>query len=132
MKPTTIWANLVSEDLQRTTAFYTKLGFMENHNNTHPEMSSLVLGENKFVINFFKKEPLEHFTQSKMLNPESGNEIIFSLSATDEQEVVLWAQKVKDAGGKILSEPQAYQQGYTFIFTDPDGHKFNVLYWPGM
>ncbi len=40
--------------------------------------------------------------------------------------------KVKKAGGVIFSEPEDFEVGYTFGFTDPDGHKFNFLYWPGM
>ncbi|AOW09891.1 VOC family protein [Flavobacterium gilvum] len=132
MKPRMIWANLASADLKRTTEFYTKLEFMENDNNNSEELTSLVFGENKFVINFFKKERLEFFTNGKIVSPEMGNEIIFSLSAKNRDEVDQWSENVKKAGGKIISEPQNYELGYTFVFSDPDGHKFNVLYWPGM
>ena len=47
-------------------------------------------------------------------------------------EVTSWIKKVKSAGGSIFSDPQDYERGYTFGFADPDGHKFNILYWPGM
>ena len=49
-----------------------------------------------------------------------------------QEEVDQWMEKAKQAGGTVFSEPQNYLQGYTFGFADPDGHKFNVLYWPGM
>jgi predicted lactoylglutathione lyase len=43
-----------------------------------------------------------------------------------------WAEKVKSAGGTIISEPQNYEKGYTFGFADPDSYNFNILYWRGM
>ena len=61
-----------------------------------------------------------------------GSEIMFTLSAKSKGEVDKWAEEVRKAGGKIFMEPTNYEQGYTFGFSDPDGHKFNVLYWPGM
>lgn len=59
-----------------------------------------------------------------------GNEIIFSLSAESIDEVHQWLLAVKNADGKIFAEPQSFEKGYFFGFSDPDGHKFNVLYWP--
>lgn len=132
MEPKMIWANLASADLKRTTEFYTQLGFRESDNNTSPELSSLIFGQNNFVINFFKKSRLEDFMNGKIVNPEMGNEIIFSLSAKNKEEVDQWYENVKNTGGKIVTEPQNYELGYTFVFSDPDGHKFNILYWPGM
>jgi len=127
-----IWANLCSNDLGRTTEFYTKLGFKENDNNNSSELTSLVFGESKFVINFFKKERLEDSMKGKLTDLKTSNEVIFSLSAKSKEEVDQWFENVKKAEGKIFSDPQNYQLGYTFGFSDPDGHKFNVLYWPGM
>jgi len=53
-------------------------------------------------------------------------------SNVSREEVDLWYDKVKEIGGTIFSEPENFQEGYTFGFADPDGHKFNFLYWPGM
>lgn len=125
-----IWANLASADLERTTKFYTALEFESNGGSK--ELVSFFYGKSKFVINFFTTERLEDFAKSKMADLEQQNEIIFSLSAGSKEEVDQWHEKVKKAGGKIFLEPQNYEQGYTFGFADPDGHKFNFLYWPGM
>jgi uncharacterized protein len=130
MEPKMVWANLASADLKRTTVFYTELGFTSN--GSSEELSSIFFGKGKFVINFFATARLESFAKSKMANLEKQNEIIFSLSAESKEEVDQWYEKVKKAGGKIFLEPQKYEQGYTFGFADPDGHKFNFLYWPGM
>jgi len=132
MKTKQIWANLATSDLARTTKFYTELGFKANNSNGSLELTSFSFGENNFIINFFLKDILQSNTHSAIADLKTGNEIIFSLSAHSKEEVYEWAEMVKKAGGKITAEPYEIMQGYTFVFSDPDGHKFNVLYWPGM
>lgn len=132
MTPKLIWANLAVDDLQRTTQFYTALGFQESEHNNSPELTSLQFGQHNFVINFFTKDRFREPHNGSIENPTSGSEVIFSLSAESKEEVDQWRDAVVKAGGTIYSEPQTYQQGYTCGFADPDGHKFNALYWPGM
>jgi uncharacterized protein len=130
MESKMIWANLASADLERTSSFYTKLGFKSN--GSSGELTSILFGKDNFVINFFLTKRLESFMKSKSADPERNNEVVFSLSAGSKEEVDQWFKNVKDAGGRIFMEPQNYEQGYTFGFADPDGHKFNILHWPGM
>jgi len=127
-----IWANLVSTDLVRTAKFYSNLGFKANGDCNSEEAASFFFGKDSFVINFFTKQRLESNVNGHLTNPIHENEILFSLSADSKEEVDKWFEKIKLLGGTVFSEPQNYEQGYTFGFADPDGHKFNVLYWPGM
>ncbi|WP_415327156.1 VOC family protein [Chryseobacterium sp. MMS23-Vi53] len=130
MKTKKIWGNLAVKDIQRTNDFYTKLGFKPNSEMNSKEMTSFSFGESNFIINFFLKDIIEKNTKTEFTN---GNEIIFSLSAESKDEVEEWINIVKNTGGKISVEPYEIGEGYTFVFSDPDGHKFNVLYyWPGM
>ncbi|WP_035650603.1 VOC family protein [Flavobacterium sp. ASV13] len=131
MKTRMIWANLVSHDLQKTIQFYSDLGFQQNGKETE-ELVSFIYGENDFAINFFIPERFDNALRGKSADTKTENEIIFSLSADSRENVDEWYEIVKKAGAKIFSEPENFQQGYTFGFTDPDGHKFNFLYWPGM
>ncbi|MEN2488901.1 VOC family protein [Flavobacterium sp. B11] len=131
MKTKMIWANLVTHDLQQTIQFYTNLGFKQNGQNTD-EIVSFSIAENNFIINFFTNDRFKTALKGDLVNAKKENEIIFSLSAESREEVDLWYKKVKEIGGTIFSEPENFEQGYTFGFADPDGHKFNFLYWPGM
>ncbi len=131
MESKLIWANLVSNDLERTNKFYLQLGFKSNGEYKANDGTSFFFGQNKFVINFFTPQRLKKDVNGNIGNPKD-NEVIFSLSAGSKEEVQSWVEKVKSAGGTIFSEPQDYEKGYTFGFADPDGHKFNILYWPGM
>ncbi|RZK05665.1 MAG: glyoxalase [Flavobacterium sp.] len=131
MKPTMIWANLASENLEKTISFYTDLGFMPNGTFTK-EGASFIFAENDFVINFFTKSRMEEAMKGTVVDARTQNEVIFSMSADTREEVEEWFEKVRNIGGTTFSEPEDYDKGYTFGFSDPDGHKFNILYWPEM
>jgi uncharacterized protein len=124
-----IWANLGVKDVERTKAFYTKLGFKKNSGHESDELTSFLFGDDGFVIHFFKEDSLKKGMKGDLADLSKGNEVIFSFSAETEAEVDEWAVKVKDAGGVIFSEPEAFQGMYGCAFADPDGHKFNILKW---
>lgn len=127
MKTKKIWANLGVEDLERTTKFYTELGFKSN--GASNELTSFFVGEDDFIIHFFLKNILKTFLKGEMTNSNNSNEIIFTLSAESKAQVNQWAKEVEKAGGTLVSEPEEFGEGYYgFIFADPDGHKFNVFY----
>ena len=127
MKPKKIWANLAVNDLERTTKFYTQLGFTSN--GTSKDLTSFLVGEDDFVLHFFLKNILQTNVKGKLADPKQGNEVVFTLSAESKEEVNLWAKEVQKAGGKLVSQPEEFGEGYYgFVFADPDGHKFNVFY----
>ena len=127
MTPKKIWANLTVSDLDRTTEFYTKLGF--KHNGASRDLTSFLIGKDNFVMHFFLKEKLEVNMKVKMGDSQNANEIMFALSADSREEVDHWAKEVETAGGKVITSPEEFGQGfYGFVFADPDGHMFNVFY----
>ena len=127
MNPKMIWANLAVSDLERTTKFYTQLGFKSN--GASKDLTSFKFGDNDFIIHFFLKEAIEPNIKGKMADLQHGNEIIFTLWAESIDEANKWAKEVADAGGKLISPPEAFGEGYYgFVFADPDGHKFNVFH----
>src|SRR5690349_18308507 len=118
MKTKRIWANLAVEDLQRTTDFYTQLGFTPN--GASKELTSFIVGEQGFIIHFFLKEILQPNIKGEIADLKQGNEIIFTLSAESKNEVDQWEQEVKNAGGTIVSPAEEFGKGYYgFVFADP-------------
>ena len=124
-----IWANLGVADVERTKAFYTKLGFKKNVGHESEDLTSFIFGDEGFVIHFFKDEQLKKAMSGELSDLSKGNEVIFSISAETEEEVNDWAAKVSDAGGVVFDPPKAFQGMYGCAFADPDGHKFNFLKW---
>jgi len=126
MKPKKIWANLGVSNLERTTQFYTELGFKSN--GSSEQLTSFFFGDNEFIIHFFLKDILQTNTKVTLADLKNGNEIICTLSADSKEEVNSWAKEVENAGGTIVSKPEEFGPGYYgFVFSDPDGHTFNVF-----
>ncbi len=126
-----IWSNLAVSDLERTTKFYTELGFKSNGNSK--ELTSFFVGEDDFVMHFFLKDILKISIKSEIADSQNVNEVLFTLSAESKDQVDNWAKEVEKAGGKIISKPEEFGKGYYgFVFADPDGHRFNVFYMEGL
>jgi len=127
MNPKKIWSNLAVSDLERTTKFYTELGFKSNGNSK--ELTSFFIGENDFVMHFFLKDILKTSIKGEITDSQNSNEVVFTLSAESKDQVDNWAKEVERAGGRLISKPEEFGKGYYgFVFADPDGHKFNVFY----
>src|SRR5688572_18863698 len=120
MKTKKIWSNLAVSDLERTTKFYTELGFKPNGSPTE-EITSFLVGDDKFVMHFFIKDKLRTGLKGELADLTQGNEIIFTLSADSKEEVDKWAKEVQKAGGNLVSQPEEFGEGYYgFVFADPD------------
>ena len=133
MKPKKIWSNLAVSDLDRTTKFYTELGFKPNNDHKSNELTSFLVGENDFVMHFFLRDILQANMNMEFADSQNVNEVLFTLSAETRQQVDSWEVEVERAGGKIISRPEEFGKGYYgFVFADPDGHKFNVFYMEGL
>ena len=130
MKAKKIWANLSVKDLNRTREFYSNLGFEINGPNDSQELVSFLFGDDSFFLHFFWEEKFKSVLNGLVPDPKQSNEVVFSLSAQSRDGVDDWAKKVVESGGIIFSEAAEIGKGYTFGFSDPDGHKFNFLYWP--
>jgi len=128
MKASMIWANLPVDDVKATERFYLALGIKPNSGRTSEELTSFLFGKDEFPIHFFRREKLEASMNDKTVKAGSGSEVIFSISADTEEEVSEWAKKVKAAGGNIFRDAKRQDDGYFYcVFSDLDGHKFNVL-----
>ena len=113
--------------MERTTKFYTDLGFKSN--GSSQELTSFLVGNDDFVLHFFLKNSLKSSMKGEIADLKKGNEILFTLSADSKKEVDTWEDEVEKAGGTIVFGAEEFGEGYYgFVFSDPDGHKFNVFY----
>jgi uncharacterized protein len=130
MKPKKIWSNLGVSDLKRTTEFYNALGFKPNgKHSVTKQLTSFLVGDDDFVMHFFLKDILETNMKVKIADTKNAIEVMFTLSAESKDQVDKWVKEVEKVGGKIISKPEEFGEGYYgFVFAGPDGHTFNVYY----
>ena len=124
------WINLPIKNLLTSKNFYNKIGFRENPqhiNATH--LGSFFIGEQKTVMMLFEEKDFSHFCQHKVSDTTRGTEILLNIDAQSREEVDEMAVLVTLAGGTIFAEPGESQGWmYAFGFSDPDGHRWSMLY----
>ncbi|OXA96215.1 VOC family protein [Flavobacterium hercynium] len=124
-----IWLNLPVKSVTASKAFFTKIGFSFNDEHDTSSSTCMIVGEGKFVVMLFEESLFESFSQHKLTDTRLSSEVLISVDAESREEVNQFAQKVKNAGGIVFSEP-AENQGWMYgcAFADLDGHRWNVLY----
>lgn len=124
------WINLPVKDLQRTKDFFTQLGFtFKPLPGNRDDGACLILGSKSVQVMMYEEPVFRSFTDSEISDAHKSNEVLFSIDAENTEEINILATRVKKAGGTIFAEP-AEKDGwmYGFGFSDPDGHRWNVLY----
>ncbi|MEX1122818.1 MAG: VOC family protein [Balneolales bacterium] len=124
-----VWANLPVKDVERTSQFYTEMGFKLNGDPKNGQLVSFFAGRDDFIIHFFRADMFKESSKGDAADLSKGNEIMVTIGANSREEVHAWAEQVKQAGGSIFDEPAVIQNNwYGCGFADPDGHKWNVFY----
>lgn len=125
-----LWINLPVRDIKRSKDFFSKLGFTFNtkHGNS-PNSLSLLVGEKNVVVMLFDEATFKGFTNSGISDSKQSAEVLLSIGADSIQAVDEIAKKAVEAGGESDHKPYEMKGWmYGCIFSDPDGHRWNVLY----
>ena len=124
------WINLPVKDVKRSKEFFTQLGFAFNTKYGDTEHSAaMTIGTKNIVVMLFEESMFRGFAANNITDTKQSTEVLFSIDAETRNEVDEFAQKAETAGGIVFSQP-AENQGWMYgcAFTDPDGHRWNVLH----
>ncbi|MES3702412.1 VOC family protein [Staphylococcus arlettae] len=125
MNITSNWLNLAVADLSVSETFYQAIGFTIKRNDAMQEkMLGIETRDGKIIMlieqqQFKKAASLEHI-------PNSDGALI-SLSVATEAEVDDLLTLVTQANGTVLQRGTKLEGFYGGLFSDPDGHRFNVI-----
>ena len=117
-------------DLQRSIAFYEKLGWRRSL----PELTGVAFFQCPGMV--FGLFPLDALLADAGLDPASAvgvgrASLAYNTRDKDAVEVVL--AEAEAAGGSIVKKAQeAFWGGYHGYFLDPDGHLWEVAWNPGL
>ncbi|MFN2440088.1 MAG: VOC family protein [Chitinophagaceae bacterium] len=92
MNPKKIWSNLAVSNLERTTKFYTELGFKSN--GSSKELTSFLVGKDNFVMHFFLNDKLKTALKGDLADLQHGNEILFTPAAEAKSKLTIGRKRL--------------------------------------
>lgn len=124
---TKIFVNLPVRDLDKSVAFFTKLGYTFNAQFTNENATCMIIGPDIFAMLLVEKF-FQTFTPKKVADATESTEVLVCLSADSRQEVDNMVNKAVEAGGKIYKEPQDHGFMYGHGYQDLDGHLWEIMW----
>jgi len=120
---TKIFVNISVKDLNKSVAFFAKLGYSFNPQFTDENATCMIVSDTIFVM--LLTEPFfKSFINNEICDTKKYTEAIICLSAESREEIDYMVQKARGAGATIPNEKQDHGWMYGHGFQDLDGH-----YW---
>lgn len=118
------WLNIPVKDVAKSMKFFEKIGF-EVNGGEDDTMAQVLVNDQPILL--FKDDVLQSFIGGRLTDTSSGNEFVISFNMGTNREVDEFCEKVTINGGWVLEGPAIIRGYYGCLFTDPDGHKYNVI-----
>ena len=122
-----IFVNLPVKDLDRSVAFFTRLGFTFDRNFTDETATCMVVSDDIFVM-LLTEAKFKTFTPKEICDATRSTEVLVCLSCESRAEVDETVRKAVAAGGTIYNEPQDHGFMYGHGFQDLDGHIWEMMW----
>lgn len=124
---TKIFVNLPVQNLDKSIAFFTQLGFSFNAQFTDETATCMVVSDDIFVM-LLTKEKFKTFTPNEICDATKSTEVLVCLSSESRADVDEMVRKAIAAGGTTYNEPQDHGFMYAHGFQDLDGHIWEIMY----
>ncbi len=123
-----LWINLPVKNLENSVRFFKELGFVEK-SATLNNKNSFRLQIGNMVVMLFLESKFKDLIHYEKANPKRGSEVLLSVELDSREAVDKIFENVNNAGGKEFAAPQE-KDGWVYGagFTDPDGHRWNLIY----
>ena len=122
-----LFVNMPVADLERSKAFFAKLGFSYNPRFTDETTACMLVGEQAFVM-LLSHETFAQFSHLPMADPTTHALALYCFSASSREEVDTVAAAALAAGGTEADGPEDHGFMYSRSFFDLDGHGWQVMW----
>ena len=112
---------------QRSTAFFTTLGFEFNPQFTDETAGCMIVSDDIFVM-LLTEAKFKEFTPKPICDATKSTEVLVGLSRGSRDAVNDLVGKALSAGGTSYAEPKDYGFMFQHGFQDPDGHIWELIY----
>ena len=124
---TKIFVNLPVEDLPKSIAFFTALGFTFNPQFTDETATCMIVAEDIYVM-LLTHAKFRQFTPKPICDATKSTEVLVALGLESRERVNELVRKAVAAGGTTYAEPQDYGFMWQHGFQDLDGHIWELFY----
>jgi predicted lactoylglutathione lyase len=127
LMPRQMFVNLPVKDLDRSVAFFTRLGYAFNPKYTDENATCMIVGSDCFVM--LLVEPFfQGFSPKPIGDAHRSAQAIVAVSMDDRAAVDAHADAALAAGATASSAPRDYGFMYQRGYQDLDGHLWEVFF----
>jgi predicted lactoylglutathione lyase len=120
--------NLPVQDLERSKAFFTKLGFSINPRFSNENALFMNVVDDTLHVMLMTKAFFESLINKPAVQAREANEVIICLSCESREEVDSLIARATAAGARIPHPPEDHGFMYDQGFEDLDGHLWNLVW----
>jgi predicted lactoylglutathione lyase len=127
MAVTQIFVNLPVKDLDKSKAFFGKLGYTFNAQFTDETAACMVISDDIYTM-LLTEAKFKEFTKKPIADAHKSTEVLVALSVDSKEAVSKLVDAAIKAGGSENRDPQDY--GFMFLrsFSDLDGHIWEIIW----
>lgn len=122
-----IFVNLPVKDLNRTRAFWTKLGFSFNEKFSDDKALCLVLNDGLIYSMLITHELFSTFT-NRPISDGTKTQVLTAIQVESKEDVDRIVKLALENGGTRYREASDHGWMYYDCFADPDGHQWEVMF----
>ena len=122
-----LFVNLPVADLERSKAFFSKLGFSYDPAFTGEGAACMPIGEQAFVM-LLGRETFAQYAKLPIADPRTHTLALYCFSVATRDEVDAVSAAALAAGGTEADEAEDHGFMYSRSFYDLDGHGWQVMW----
>lgn len=122
-----LFVNMPVSNLERSTAFFSALGFRFNPLFTDETAACMLVGEQAFVM-LLTRERFAQFSKLPIADPATHALALYCFSVSSREEVDTVSAAALAAGGTEADGAEDLGFMYSRSFFDPDGHGWQVMW----
>ena len=124
---TKIFVNLPVEDLEKSKAFFAKLGYRFNPQFTDETAACMVITDDIYTM-LLTKAKFKEFTRKAIADATQTTEVLTCLSVDSKAKVDEMLDAALEAGATEARDPMDYGFMYGRSFNDLDGHIWEIVW----
>jgi predicted lactoylglutathione lyase len=122
-----LFVNLPVADVERSKAFFAKLGFSFNPAFTDANAACMLVGEHAFVM-LLSREKFAEFAKLPIADATTHTLALYCFSVSSRDEVDTVGAAALAAGGSEGDGPEDHGFMYSRSFFDLDGHGWQIMW----